>query len=976
MFLCEDPIASAQNLGFLAHQVWSTEEGLPQASVHQIFQSRDGYLWLATEGGVARFDGVAWKSYTHETTPAFTSDDVSAIAEAPAGVLWFGTSDGLVRMAAGSFRRFTIEDGLPSSSILSVVNLDQDGLLVLTAAGLAQVDHTGVHSLPGPTQSLTSMERTADGTIWLFGGGKSFRYDGRAAVPIALPDSSAGSKDSVGTGPAGTVWFGTAHGLSCITGGDRRTITLPKELAGARIQTLLVDRSGTAWVGTNRGLFTVTAQPSARTEKVEALGTESVLSMLQDREGNYWIGGENSGVHVLRARKFRAEKSVLGESLTAVVQASDGLLWFGKRDDGLGLLQLDGVEARPNPAAALTSPVILSLAPGLHGDVWAGTPDGLNHMDHGRVQTYTAADGLPDDFVRSLLVSRDGSVWIGTRHGLAHLEHEKLTTLTRADGLASDSIGPLLETSTGHAMSSLSGSPSRSPDLWIGTAAGLTHLGGNRVQNFAPPRGLGGTIVTALAGGANGELWVAVHGASLSRFTDGVFQPIGLRALPQEISALIVDPDGYLWMRGKRGLYRVATGAINACALAKGPCSAGVDDFGVPDGLPSDEPATEGSPSLWQAAGGALWVATRKGLASADASHLPVNSVPPPVVLQRFVVDDAEQPLTLDNLRIGSGHRSFSFDYAALSYTMPSRIRYRYKLEGLDRDWTDAGTRRTAYYTSLPGRHYRFRVIAANNDGVWNETGADLRFSVLPPLYLRWWFYVLLLLLLFALIALAFQLRLRRVRGQFALVLKERNRVAREIHDTLAQDFVSVSLQLELVSQLVRGNKLTQAAEQIGETRSLVKKGLEAARQSIWDLRANVEQNALPLQLRKAVDDFAQRHPEAHIKVGGAYRQLDEPTEREVLRIAQESLSNVDRHAAATAVHVELRYDPDQLALTVRDDGAGFFTGPALAKEGHYGLRGMQERAHALGGRLTIASNPGEGTTVTLTVPLRNGEGS
>ncbi len=731
------------------------------------------------------------------------------------------------------------------------------------------------------------------------------------------------------------------------------------------MQALQVDREGTAWIGTNRGLFTRAPQPTARLQQVEALGGESILSLFQDREGNHWIGAEDSGVHVLRPRKFGLMKGTAGLNLTAIVESSDGDLWLGTREEGLRVLHADGT-AEHLPDSASSSPVILSLAPGTRGDVWVGTPDGLDHIEHGHVQRYTSADGLPDDFIRSVLVSHDGSVWAGTRYGLAHIDHAAITAFTRTEGLASDSIGPLLELSSESSHDRGGASRDLAPGLWIGTAAGLAHLHDGRAQNFPS-----GAAITALTKDGTGGLWVAVHNMGLSRFVNGVLHPVRVRELPEDIRALSVDAVGFLWLRDRRGVYRAPVQALMACAATESACSLPVSHYGVADGMPSDETLREGSPLFWQTTAGMLLVCTRKGLAAADPAHLPVNTVPPPVVLQRFSVDDTVEPLHADELQIASGHRSFTFEYAGLSYTMPSRTRYRYKLEGFDRDWIDAGTRRTAYYTSLPGRHYHFHVIAANNDGLWNETGAELRFSIAPPFYLRWWFYLLLLVLLFAAVTLSIQLRLRHARRQFALVLNERNRVAREIHDTLAQDFVSVSLQLELIAQLLRGNKLPQASEQIQATRSMVRRGLEAARQSIWDLRANVTGNSLPVRLRKAVETFSVTHPDTQVLIGGAYRKLEESLENEVLRIAGEGLSNIDRHAAATEVRAELRYAADALRLTLRDNGRGFSPAAALAMSGHYGVRGMQERALVLGGRLTITSNPGEGTTVTLDVPLR-----
>jgi signal transduction histidine kinase len=813
-------------------------------------------------------------------------------------------------------------------------------------------------------EPLTTIRRTADGRVWLLGGGHALEYAKGAVSAVALPIGSAAVAPVDLEAAAGKLWVATSKKLTVLNDGRYRVFGAGQEFGGARLLTLLAGHDGTAWIGTDRGLFLLTAGAKAP-EKAPWLGSEAVLSLCEDAEGNVWAGSGSSGLHVLRPRTFAAEPPTAGEGTTAVVESTDGAIVFGTRDRGV--FRLGSAGAVPIvPISALTSPVILSLAPGLHGDLWAGTPDGLNHIEGGRVRRYTAADGLPDDFVRSVYAGRDGTVWVGTRHGLAHLrENGAIRTLTRADGLGSDSIGPMLGAGT---------RPDAGGDPWVGTAAGLTRLHDGKPENFSPNRDGSGAIVTALVQDGVDGLWVALHHGGLAHFRGGRFQPVRSRALPEEIAGLALDRAGFLWLRATRGVYRVPAGVLAACGAAA--CDASVSRYGTADGLPSDEITAEGMPSLWPVGSGELLFATRKGLAQADGLHVPVNRVPPPVAIERFAVDDVGQSLTGNPVQIDSGHHSFTFDYAGLSYTLPSKNRYRYMLEGFDRDWVDAGARRTAYYTSLPGRRYRFRVLAANNDGIWNETGAELRFSVRPPFYLRPWFYALAMLALAAAVLLLLQLRVQRVRGQFALVLNERNRVAREIHDTLAQDLVSVSLQLELLAQMMRANKLEPAAETIRETRALVKKGLDDARQSIWDLRANVTEGSLPAQIRRAAEQLADRLPATQVKVGGAYRKLDPTTEKEVLRITQESLLNVERHAAATGVLVSLQYGSDSLRLEVKDDGVGFSHAEARHKDGHYGVRGMEERAAALGGELTIASMPGQGTTVALNLPLPCAQGS
>ncbi len=291
-------------------------------------------------------------------------------------------------------------------------------------------------------------------------------------------------------------------------------------------------------------------------------------------------------------------------------------------------------------------------------------------------------------------------------------------------------------------------------------------------------------------------------------------------------------------------------------------------------------------------------------------------------------------------------------------------------MEGFDDHWTDAGNRRSVSYTSLPPGTYRFRVEARNDDGAWNSEGAVVSFRVIPPVYRRWWFLVLVVLALAAVLMGLYLLRLRRLRRQFDAVLAERNRMAREIHDTLTQDFVGTSLQLDILAYQLRSGQVDKAMAQVRQTRQLVTDGLEEARRSIWELRANNSQDSLPTRLRTLLqrDTYAGISPE--LKIGGAYRALDPRIEREILRIAQEALANVAHHAEASETAVELLYFSDHVTLAIRDNGIGFSVEDAAHKEGHFGLLGMKERAATMDAELDVASEPGCGTNVTLRVPL------
>jgi signal transduction histidine kinase/ligand-binding sensor domain-containing protein len=914
----------------------------------------------------------------HGTAPAFISNDISAIAQDSSGALWFGTADGLVQSRGSALHRFSESDGLPSSAIKSLAAVPDGSLLVLTARGLVRFDGTTFEPLAAASGTILSLQTTPNGTAWLLTSEGVQRYESGAVVRqpfLAPPKTSVSDETILGVqfGPRGAVWTRSARSIYVKLSGFERVLQAGRDLPSSRITALYVDRQGTGWIGTNRGLFSLDPVPEAAVQTVDPLRAESILSIIEDREGNLWIGTETSGLHALRPRKFRSEPAAAGEAVTAGTAPSDGALWFGTREDGVRRI-LNGVAEQPVPIAALTSPVILSMAHGNHADVWVGTPDGLNQIAGKRVIQYTSSNGLPDDFVRSILVDSRGTVWAGTRRGLARIEGNKITSLTHADGLGSDSIGPLLESTVKVSTRTRTALPSA--DLWVGTSAGISHIQGTHIQNFSPYQDADRDVVSAIAQENDGTLWVGLHGEGLSRFANGQFTPIRSSTLPSEITSLSVDHEGYLWLRGVRGVYRVALAALHRCADQTTKCSLPMADYGVADGMPSDAAPAQGMTSVWQAGNGTLWFATPKGIAVTDPAHLPINSTPPPVVIERFVVDDSDVPPGVGDAQIGTGHNRCTFEYAALSYTLPSKNRYRYMLEGFDHDWVNAGTVRTASYTSLPPREYRFRVQAQNNDGVWNETGAELKFHILPPLYKRWWFYILVLLTIAALAAAIFQLRLRAVRRRFDLVLNERSRMAREIHDTLAQDFVSVSLQLDIASQMLRANEVKQATSQLEVTRKLVKDGLEAARQSIWNLRANAAEGSLPTRLTALMNRYADMEHPPGLKVGGAYRKLATSLEDDVLRIAQESLANTYHHAAATEVVVQLHYDPNALRLKVWDNGGGFSPEAAKCMDGHYGLRGMQERATSLGATLTIVSSPEDGTAITLLVPLAGKEDS
>ena len=915
-----------QDLRYLRHQGWTTEDGLPQDSVHGIAQTRDGYLWVGTEGGLARFDGVSFRVFPAAKNAAFVSGDVSCLL-ASGDALWVGTADGLVRVQDGGerLRRFAVKDGLPSATILTLRLGSNQQLEVETAAGWAVLQ-------------------------------------GATFAAVDQPASDDHSSNAARQG-----WQTEQSGVSWGKGKQGRRWALGKDLPGSRVESLLPQPSG-AWVGTNAGLFLLRTE-SAEAEAVASLRGDTVLVLFRDHEDDLWIGTESSGLHVLRAVRFRTEPGLAGEGVVALTE-SGGAVWAGTRRDGVRLLQGGKVSAIPQ--ATMTSPVVLSMAPTGSGDVWVGTPDGLNRVRRdGRVRHISSADGLPDDYVLALEEDGGGGVWAGTRRGLAHIRADLsvVQVLTRGNGLAGDLVGALRRTRAG--------------ELWIGTSGGVSRMGADGKVRPAQAE-VGPGLVRALAEDREGGVWLATSEGWISRVHAGASATLHGPAVRGGVEGLLINGD-VVWLRTDRGVDAMRVDEFSRCV--REGCAPKITEYGVADGMPSAEIAGIASPVAWRMSSGELWFGTRHGIGIVNPGVELGEEGPPPVVIEKFTADGTElvaaragDQASNRSLEIPYGPVRFSIEYAGLSFAAPSKVRYRYRLDGLDRGWTEVGGRRTATYTNLrPGR-YRFEVEAANADGHWATpgdsgagSGAELRFRVIPPIYRRWWFVLLLALCGAGVVVGLYLLRLRRLRREFDAVLRERNRMAREIHDTLAQDFVGVSLKLDIVLQLLKRRKVEAAEEQVRETRLLVTEGLAEARQSIWGLRANAAADSLPARFTRLVGRFRGEGLEVQWKVGGAYRQVDERVESEVLRVGQEALQNVRRHAGVAQAKVELQYRRDMLVLTVEDQGRGFAMAEAERLDGHYGVRGMLERAAAVGGRLDVTTAAGEGTRVELICPIAEG---
>jgi signal transduction histidine kinase/ligand-binding sensor domain-containing protein len=949
--------------------VWTTGEGLPSNSIRGLVQTTDSAIWAWTEAGLARWNGRQFEAALPEI--GWPKNGITSIATDTTGGLWIGTAHGAAVFRGGHWHSGPEEVGGPATNpkILdrqSLVKAASDGD-VLSAGGVF-LEHSGtvtefLTKTEVPANGISFLDRLADGTV------------------------IAASKSSVVFGPSG-------HAAGSVAGTPRLTFTVARELPGSRIESMYADREGSLWVGTNRGLARISTSDSGGKEcsvqllpPTDPLASDGIVSLLEDREGDLWVGTETAGLHILRDPHFQILGSIDGlssDATTAIVQDSRRTMWIGTREDGLNGL-LDASKGKQKittltTSNGLLSNVILSLAAAPNGDLWVGTPDGLNRVGQAGISSYTSADGLADDFIRSVLVAPDESVWIGTRRGLTHMDHGHFESFTQSDGLGSDLVGALTRAPDG--------------DLWIATLNGLTRLHHGKLRNYTIADGLSSNVVTALDVTADGTIWIGTQDKGINLWDGNRFVAIGSSEihagrtglLPAAIHAIEHDDQGRLWLASNSGLTRVDPHALLDCTQqtqhrACGLSAAQVVNFTIADGLRSRETSSNSHPTACHASDGKLWFTTPRGVIVADPLHFQANAAAPPVAIERFAVDDHDtQPNQA--ARIAAGALRFQFDYAGLSFSAPQKLRYQYMLEGFDKAWTDAGTRRTAYYTNIPPAKYRFRVRALLGESTLPDASgnasaelgapqeAALSFELLPHFYQTVWFRALVVLAIVALILLVFRRRVLRVEREFRAVMAERNRIAREIHDTLAQGYVGISLQLEILGELLRHNRADAAQKHLVRTQGLVREGLDDARQSIWALRSHdSSEQTLPIRLRRLVEQAADRTLATDLAVHGAYRALAVETEQEILRIAQEAIHNVKRHAAASRLSVRLDYGERELTLSVADDGKGFDAeGRTLSVAGHYGLTGMRERAALIRARIDIVSRPGEGTTVRLSV--------
>ncbi len=746
-----------------AHDVWTTDEGLPQNSVNALVQTRDGYLWMGTYEGLARFDGDRFTVFDRKNTPAFRDNVVYVLLEDHEGTLWIGTqTGGLIAYRDGVFRNYTAEDGLGGNFITALAE-GADGALWIGIQGKGLVrlqdgvftPFTAADGLPGDAVVALYVDRS--GALWIgTNGAGAGRYaDGVFTTYTTADGLPSNVVWTIREDHEGRLWMGTrGGGLARFEDGVFTTYTTADGLSYDYVNTIYEDSRGTLWIGADGGGLTRLREGRFDTYTTrDGLSGDVVWSILEDREGNLWVGTLGGGLNRLKNSRFSvwgAPEGLGDDRVRPILEASDGSMWIGTMNGGLARLK-DGELRVYTEADGLAGNSIWALCEDRTGALWIGMRrTGLARFKDGVFTNYMTADGLGNDFVRALYATRDGVLWIGTNGGgLQRFEEGVFTTYTTADGLPSNTPWTFHE--------------DREGNLWIGTrGGGLTRFEDGVFTTYTTADGLADDFVTTIFEDTDGVLWLGSYGKGLTRFSDEGFAVIteadGL--FDDVVHGILEDDEGRLWISSNRGLYFVSKAELNAFARgAQGAVRAVA--FGKEDGLRSVE-GNAAQPAAWKSRDGKLWFATMSGAVEVQREDLRYSSEGLPVVIERVIVGDTEMDVHAGKIVVPPGEDKLEIHYTALSFRSPEKMRFRYRLDGYDAGWTTAGTRRTAYYTSLSPGPYQFRVIAGDAAGGWSADGAALSIYLEPYFYQEPWFYVIIGLLLFVGLGGALRLRIRQ----------------------------------------------------------------------------------------------------------------------------------------------------------------------------------------------------------------------
>jgi len=987
--------ASDRTLSQFVHTAWTAKDGVP-ANVVDIAQTTDGFLWLGTQAGLYRFDGVTFELYQPETGPAFLSNRITALMALPNGDLWIGFQDrgaGLLR--DGRCTNYPFADGLSPGNILRFVQ-DHDGTIWAgTDTGVARfvdsqwrrigddwgiasgqvygiyVDHKrtlwvavggNIVFLPQGARrfqttgvkvgQVMQFTESPDGTLWMAEITRSVR-------PVPLAENTHGLEPEIQVGSRAILFDDDGSLWTTSVGDGLRRVPFPDRLNGQKINEfspaaesftekdgfssdfsylILKDREGSIWVVTQAGLDRFRRGALAPLLLPGKFGRKALFP---GDEGNIWVSsdggreggpeGTREGGSVARTDGHTWQYTDAPAYFAHVVRDSRGVTWLGTFNfnvvDSGRLFRMEQgkltfVAKMPSKSASDTGQV---LAQDGAGTLWlAGAGHQIFFLKNRNWGELETPPDIAGKTALSAFTDERGRIWFGYTNAIMVLDGRNVRTFTGKDGVTTGMITCITELG-GH--------------IWIGGPGGLEVLEGDRFRTIA----------------STGGDWLGF------------------------ISGVEKDSDGNLFVTETRGVAVIPAAEISK-VLENPSARVQVQIFDWRDGLGGTTLNRTPYPDSIRGLDGRIWFSTSSGVSWIDPAHIPKNLLPPPVAIRSITADEKRYTLSA-GMKLPPLIRLLVIDYTAPSLAIPERVRFRYKLEGYDTDWQDAGTHREATYTNLSPRQYRFRVIACNNDGVWNETGASLDFTILPAWYQTLWFGTVCIAVFVFLLWGLYLFRLRQLKRQYSALVEERvgerTRIARELHDTLLQSFHGLLFRIQAARNMLPGRS-EEAMEALDGVITKGEQAITEGRDTIQELRAeSVAHHDLEYLMTATCQELASSQgadldsTEFSVTVEGAGRTLSPVLQDEVYRIAREVLRNAFTHANARHVEVEIRYDDRMFRLRIRDDGKGIDP-KVLAqgrRPGHWGLSGVRERARLIGARLAIWSEAAKGTEVELTIP-------
>ncbi len=975
-----------------AHKAWNTRDGFPRDGIHAIAQTPDGYLWLGTEFGLFRFDGVRAIPWQEPADQHLPTNKIQSLLVTRDGALWIGTWKGLASWKGG---KLTLYPELADEVIFPLIE-DQEG--VVWAGGFAY----------NPPGKLCAIQRGAV--------------------------SCYGEDGSLGNGVLGlyqdrnrNLWAGTRTGLWRWKPGPRKFYPIPGDSSG--IQGIAEDDSGALLIALRGRVVRLVDGKLQIAYRYPAPAQDSFArARLRDRDGGLWIGTIDHGlvhVHQGRVDVFTQADGLSGNTVTALFEDREGSVWVATSDGldrfrALAVVTYSAVQGLPNVEG--------SVLTASDGSIWVSSFDGLSRWARGEVTAYrghyvpaaqrpsvrqVVVEGLPNNAQVSLLQDHSGRIWIAGSSGIGHLESGRFVSVAGAPGgivygVAEDTARNIWVANLDHGLLQVSGDRVVRQIPWIGLGhkepatalvadplqgglwLGFFHGGvaywkdGQVRASYTATGGPAEGTVSDLRVGSDGTVWAATEGG-LSRLKNGrAFTLSSKNGLPcDEVHWSIEDDEHSLWLYTVCGLVRISRSETRAWESDPNR-SIQLTVYDTSDGVRSKVPVPNMSPKAGKSPTGKIWFLAFGYVSVVDPRHLPVNHVPPPVYIEQVTADrktywqDLSGDASSSNPELPPMVRDVTIDYTALSLAMPEKVHFRFKLEGQDRDWREVINNRQVQYSNLGPGKYTFRVTACNNSGVWNEAGTFLDFSIAPAYFQTSWFRGLCMVAFLAMLWGLYEFRTRQLAREFDMSLEarvsERTRIARELHDTLLQSFNGLLLRFQTVSNLMAPG---DAKEKLDIAIDQAAYAITQGRDAVQGLRSSmVETNDVALAIRTVGEDLAsdatKKNPIAFsVQAEGTPRNLRPIVRDEVYRIAGEALRNAFKHARAHKIEVEIRYDERELRLRVRDDGKGIdpnvLSGDGRA--GHFGLHGMRERAKLVGGNLTVWSEIDSGAEVELSIP-------